>query len=792
MKACRMGNRTARAAALALAMALFSRAAGTDLNGDKVVDIGDAETFLKSVAAGSPPDKSHDLDGDGSVGLSDALLYGRWINGLYEKPSAGLSTLYFKNPADTAAYSAYQKNAKAYAGWTMADLRNRYPVATMAPPVIAPGTMQFETEVGIGLDKFKAAGFNKAGFMSQLRSQGAVVSRSIKFPNYFVAMDQIHQYDLPVLITTDALLHSVYLSYDNILAELEETLLAGSLESILSASYDYAGKVYGPEQHGKDVLELTGTALFLLNRNRGDVEKTASIATHLKDIDDQLMRGTRIFGQDTNIDYSQFKPRGHYTRTPKLAAYFQAMMWLSRADLSFDLRAQAPGKTDPKFTRMKKDALTLWDCVINSGSYPAWLEFNRYVEYLVGMSDGLNMKGMGSVAQGLGVKGVPEFLKAFPEARFDSVVKAGSYGAQAILSQAKTFDAGAADPDLSPIFSFMPQRFILDSYTFSQAVFPITGELMPSSLQISFALGDNSSAVDAPEPTGAIGPKNLPGILGAQRALYDGISAEGWQSNMYTSWLAFLRKLNGAETNPKAAPAFRSPAWRKKMRNTQLASWAQLRHNTILYAKQSYTGGITCSFPKAYVEPYPEFFAAVAAYARIGAATFKAGRPAVASYFAELESICGKLKEAAERTSLGQSPTEAQAIWLTSALQSKPPMGCGGSRVYDGWFMDLFYKPKADLEYSTDYTIADVHTHPADDAGPDMVLHVASGEINLAAVAVQEDSCVTLYVGPVGSFYEVNRTGTLERYNDEEWTAAIKAGTAIVKRPAWAESFMGP
>ena len=33
-----------------------------------------------------------------------------------------------------------------------------------------------------------------------------------------------------------------------------------------------------------------------------------------------------------------------------------------------------------------------------------------------------------------------------------------------------------------------------------------------------------------------------------------------------------------------------------------------MRHDNLLYAKQSYTGALACSYPCAYVEPFPEFF----------------------------------------------------------------------------------------------------------------------------------------------------------------------------------------
>ena len=114
-----------RVCAVALALALGSAsawAAGTDLNGDSKVDALDAQAFLEGVAQGTPP-PGLDLDGDGKVGLSDALLFGRWIDGLYQQPAAGLPTLYFSNPADTAAFAGYQADKQAKSAWTLADLK---------------------------------------------------------------------------------------------------------------------------------------------------------------------------------------------------------------------------------------------------------------------------------------------------------------------------------------------------------------------------------------------------------------------------------------------------------------------------------------------------------------------------------------------------------------------------------------------------------------------------------------------------------------------------------------------
>lgn len=66
--------------------------------------------------------------------------------------------------------------------------------------------------------------------------------------------------------------------------------------------------------------------------------------------------------------------------------------------------------------------------------------------------------------------------------------------------------------------------------------------------------------------------------------------------------------------------ASRAPdaAWHGRLLQTQLSAWTQLRHDNLLYAKQSATPYPICEYPAGYVEPYPAFLAALAEYAALG------------------------------------------------------------------------------------------------------------------------------------------------------------------------------
>src|SRR5262249_60821981 len=86
----------------------------------------------------------------------------------------------------------------------------------------------------------------------------------------------------------------------------------------------------------------------------------------------------------------------------------------------------------------------------------------------------------------------------------------------------------------------------------------------------------------------------------------DGAAAD---ENRYTRCLSCLRELSLPTTDAKYPEVMRTRGWAMKTLNTQLASWAQLRHDTVLYAKQSYTFNTLCEYPAGYVEPLPQFWA---------------------------------------------------------------------------------------------------------------------------------------------------------------------------------------
>ena len=164
---------------------------------------------------------------------------------------------------------------------------------------------------------------------------------------------------------------------------------------------------------------------------------------------------------------------------------------------------------------------------------------------------------------------------------------------------------------------FMGQRYIPDSYILGQLVYKNVGtitepRLMPLGLDVMAAFG-SSRAWELLDDQ-----KHFFNYVSQMEMLWNQIgnmTTSEWTHNLYYLWLySLLPLLNDPGEN---YPLFmQSAAWVDKQLSTTLASWAELRHDTILYAKQAYTyergSWEPPSLPEGYVEPVPAIYARLA------------------------------------------------------------------------------------------------------------------------------------------------------------------------------------
>ena len=259
------------------------------------------------------------------------------------------------------------------------------------------------------------------------------------------------------------------------------------------------------------------------------------------------------------------------------------------------------------------------------------------------------------------------------------------------------------------------------------------------------------------------------GKLQAEFAAFDTLD---WNRNLYWGWLYALKKLT--EPLPEGYPSFvRTPAWQDKELNAALASWTELRHDTILYAKQSYTPGETSipDPPPGYVEPVPEFYGQLLALTRMtrdGLLDLDALSPTAATRLEHLGDLLETLIAIANKQLTGEALSEEDVLFITGFAVQLEAVVLGVSEQ----------GVKTTL-------VADVHTHGLEG----LVVEEGVGDVDLIVVACPApDGSIYLAAGPTLSYYEFKHPMG-DRLTDEAWRSLL-ASTEAPKRPPWVTTIM--
>jgi len=643
-----------------------------------------------------------------------------------------------------------------------------------------------------------------AAELDKLGQHGFVISSGKRFPTFTYGYESIYAQDLPLFVSADSVLYAVHRSYDAMLKAIELASLIPELGALLD---DMRGSLSGGgasalgAQAPADADLFLAVAKGLLTGNPAapvagaDASEIAAFVDGAKAASGA--RSVVLFGATRDFDFSQFKPRGHYTDTPELERYFRAMMWLGRTDLRI-LEAQ-PDHSLLFRRRQLEGALALRDLMTET-SKQRYNRIDTTIAAFVGEPDYMVMPELDSLLKDLGVKDAAA-VAGVPDAKISQTILDGKYGTQRISSQIMINGTGEGTMPLSSSFALFGQKYVVDSHVFSNVVYDrVQGgavyRMMPNPLDVGFAALNNNQAglmLKSELSTYHYAPD-----LHAMRILVDAHPQEFWEANLYNLWLTSLKALSpSAEIGDPVKAGLPSvaatEAWGRRIINTQLASWAELRHDTILYAKQSYTGGATCEFPDAYVEPYPAFWKSIDALALRGKDLVGkldlSGDPYLAknipAYFDSLHTAAAMLTQMAEQERTGTPFSAAQMAFINEAVHVQ--LGCGDPVSADGWYAKLFFDPYDSVH--ADPTIADVHTQPTDEVGNPVgrILHVGTGSARLLAMTVDTCTGPRAYVGVASSYFE-KITQNFERLDDETWANGVEQATIV----PWASDLVAP
>jgi hypothetical protein len=260
------------------------------------------------------------------------------------------------------------------------------------------------------------------------------------------------------------------------------------------------------------------------------------------------------------------------------------------------------------------------------------------------------------------------------------------------------------------------------------------------------------------------------------------MSVSEWTHNLYYLWLYSLLPLLNDPGD--GYPMFmQSEAWVDKQLMTSLASWTELRHDTILYTKQSYP--IPPSAPPTfdekvvgYVEPVPQLYARLAALCDMmieGLSSRQITSDRVINRLTYLRDYLLLIKAISEKELRGESLTEQEVILIEVS----------GKKLETISSIDDF----EELTTTADEGMAcvvDVHTYP--DPFEPVVLEEAVGNPMIVYVAVEIEGRIVLTRGGIFSYYEFIQPLD-ERLTDETWQAMLDQGTAP-SMPVWVGVFV--
>jgi hypothetical protein len=331
-------------------------------------------------------------------------------------------------------------------------------------------------------------------------------------------------------------------------------------------------------------------------------------------------------------DYTQFKPRAHYTDSSLLKTYFVAMKWLMREKFYFSSR----GLTEAAFVMVN---------TIKDEDLQQLNQLSDQITNLIGADDDVTLNEMKSFLQQYAVE---TEVNSIPQERMNFLrEKLTELHPQKIQSTPYTTDMPAATTEaeskkITDGFVFFGEKFTLDSYLFdlttagsAEKEFAYkpnkqTALIVPDLLEenalanqlVHLRLQEKAAQEQILEDNEHTQASSYDTVRTAAKEKLAEVMQEGSTitANIYHKRLQMLGRLLQAPLE-NAPYRYQDPLYQFKNLITYLGSYTELKHDTLLYVKQSYAemgagGGDDCNLyvempippqPKGYVEVEPDF-----------------------------------------------------------------------------------------------------------------------------------------------------------------------------------------
>jgi hypothetical protein len=605
-------------------------------------------------------------------------------------------------------------------------------------------------------------------------------SEQTGFNEMFDIYNECREEKIPIFITSDALLHTFHLCFDYILRTCEEKRFVLQLHDLLYNLIEETFSQYRSTQNEAIRSVLTTNmnylivAIKLLDPLYAEKINGGPYLEELQLIENAAgFENSPIFNYPE--DYSQYIVRGHYTRNDTLRQYFKSMMWLGRMSFSCEFVNDQVSRNATRSALLLLQAMSR--LMINGRSAVSiWDDIYQPTVFFVGKSDDIGYYDYLPLAKN--VYGA-DFSQLPVDTFADETLLTSFFDATKSLPSASIGYPGQPKKG----FRFMGQRFIPDSWILDELVFDkIPFRTMPTGLDVMMVLGSEIAFDYLPETD-----KNDPTYvakLAELKRIFREYPDETWAQNAYWNWLYCLMPLLA----PKGTgyPYFmQTEAWTDKDLFAALASWAELRHDTILYAKQS--GTETGMPPSAieeqgYVEPNPHLFGRLASLSEFMIEGLQSRDLLFDNFKTSLEkltSLCLTLKNIAEKELINiplSSDDYTTILGVGNQLFNIIIFSQYPSEGPNPWSDNEGLEPMP--------VVADVHT----DANSGLVLEEGVG-FPYAIYAICNIEGRPVIAKGAGFSYHEFTWPMNDRLTDEKWREMLKSNNPP-KPPLWSDSFI--
>lgn len=595
---------------------------------------------------------------------------------------------------------------------------------------------------------------------------------------------------LPNFVTVDSMMHTYHLYFSYLMRNIERDHLADDLSALsVKMAENSAGQYEALKGTEWEQAAARNTAFFAVGARLSGADIAGydyaeeMVSGELNAIESASGVADSVLTGEME-DYSQYIPRGYYEGEERLERYFKTMMWYGRTHF-------VQNKED-----LDRSALLITMALTeDEESYALWEKIYTVTAFFAGASDDA---------------GVCEYAPLVREAYGESVSVGDLAGDSGAFDRFHNLTAELDPPQINSVpimdgednvirgFRFMGQRFTIDAAVMQNLIYQNVKEnaagnkrMLPDVLDVAAALGSDT-ALDILEGQGDTGYQNYPENMAKLRENLSGENKMLWHASLYANWLHTLRPL--LEEKGEGYPVFmQNEQWAKKDLECFAGSFAELKHDTVLYTKQvmAEMGGGMEEEPddRGYVEPEPVVYGR---FGRLASLTAEGLEKYGLLDDSDQENLM-RLAEMAERLRV-ISDKELQDEVLTE--EEYEFIRTYGGNLEHFWVEAV--KNDTGVEGASELPAAVVTDIATDPNG--QVLEIATGTPSLIYVVINVDGKVKLARGSVYTFYQFP-WALSDRLTDSKWRymmgyQADENGNRIeygaelpVKQPEWTQSY---